>query len=192
MPEADYHTLDKTLDLVCKTFPEGVINTVEIGVHKGNGSRGIHKFFEEKSRLNFHTAIDNNHDLTVDIPFTGCNLIIGNSYEVYNQLADNSQHFGLIDGNHSYPITLVDFLVYSDKIRIGGLVAFHDTGKQIPAYKDYQHLGSRSDPDMFIACRKAVKKLGLLDNKHEGWKLIYDEFDPNFDTGGIVVVQKIK
>lgn len=192
MPEFDYKTLDLILSNICDQFPDGVLNTCEIGVHKGNGSRGIHQFLSDKGRINFHTGIDNNHDLQVSPPFPGCNLIIGNSIEVYNQIADNSQHFILIDGCHNYPMTMADFLVYSDKVRIGGLIAFHDTGDQIKPFTDYQGMGSKEDPDMYIACRKAVIKLGLIDNEFSGWKLMLDASDKQFHTGGITVVQKIK
>lgn len=191
MPKRDYETMSKTLDLVLETFPEGIISTFEIGVHKGDGSRGIHKFISDRSRINFHTGIDNQHDFAMGSPFPECNFIIGNSIEVYNEIPDASQHFGLIDGCHNYPITMADFLVYSDKVKPSGFIAFHDTGPHIQPKTDYQGMGSREENDMYIACRKAVKKLGLLDNTYPGWKLIFDEYDPNFHTGGIVVVQKI-
>jgi len=187
----DVETIEKTLDLVCQQFPEGIINTTELGVRDGSTSRGIHAYLSSRGKVNFHNAIDNNHDMSVRIPFDGCNLIIGNSIEVYNCLPDNSQHFIFIDACHSYPMTLVDFLVYSDKIKHGGFVALHDCGRQIKPMTDYQGMGNPEDRDMYISCRKAVNKLGLLENKFSGWDLIFDEYDPNFHTGGIVVVKKI-
>lgn len=187
----DIETIEKTLDLVCEQFPEGIINTTELGVRDGSTSRGIHNYLTSGKRFNFHTGIDNNHDMEVQKPFDGCHIIIGNSIEVYNELADNSQHFIFIDACHSYPMTLADFLVYSPKVRPEGYLAFHDCGEQIKQMTDYQGMGSRDDPDMYISCRKAVKRLGLLDNKCEGWTLVFDEYDPSFHTGGIVVVKKI-
>jgi hypothetical protein len=92
MPQQDFATMDKILELVCNTFPGIEINTLEIGVHMGHTSRGIHKFFEQKGRKNNHTGIDNQHDLRVVRPFPTCRLIIGSSIEVYNQVPDNSQH----------------------------------------------------------------------------------------------------
>lgn len=190
MPNSDYKTMDATLEMVCRTFPEGIINTFEIGVHAGNTSRGIHNFLTNKGRLNFHTGIDNGHDLPITEPFPGCNIIIGNSIEVYNRIEDNSQHFGFIDGNHSYPMTMADHLVYSPKIRKGGYLSFHDTGRQIKPKTDWQGMGSREDPDMYISCRKAIEKLGLhVDGAN--WNLIFDDYDPNFHTGGIMVFQKL-
>lgn len=191
MTKKDAETIAKTLDLVCQQFPEGVVNTTELGVREGKTSRGIHEYLSKKGRINFHTGVDNQHDIPVPVPFEGCNLIIGNSIEVYNQIADNSQHFLFIDACHSYPMTMADFLVYSSKVRVGGYVAFHDCGEHIKPFTDYQGMGDKLDPDMYIACRKAVKKLGLLDDALHGWELVMDEADPSLHTGGIVVVKKL-
>lgn len=191
MTDKDAETIQKTLDLVCQQFPEGVINTTELGVREGKTSRGIHDYLTGKKRINFHTGVDNQHDIPVPLPFEGCNLIIGNSIEVYNQIPAQSQHFLLQDACHSYPMTIADFMVYSDKVRHNGYIALHDCGKHIKPFTDYQGMGSREDPDMYIACRKAVIKLGLLVNKLPEYELIFDEYDESLHTGGIVVVKKI-
>lgn len=189
--ETDAKTIEKTLDLVCQNFPDSIVATLELGVRDGRTSRGIHEYLTSKGKINFHTGIDNEKDMPVDIPFDGCNLIIGNSMEVYNQVADYSQHFGFCDANHSLPMTIVDFMCYGSKIKRGGYFAFHDCGQQIKPFTDYQGFGSKEDPDFYIACRKAVKKLGLLDDACHGWELVFDEYDPNYHTGGIVVVKKL-
>lgn len=115
MTGSDGKTLVKTLELVNKEFPEGVINTFEVGVRKGETSRAIHQFFVDNDRINFHSGIDNEHDVKDGSPFEACHFIVGNSMDVFNQLQNDSQHFGFIDACHSYPMTMVDFLVYSDK-----------------------------------------------------------------------------
>jgi len=192
MPNSAYKPIDKTLGLLCNEFPNGVLNTLEIGVHQGNTSRGIRDYLKSKGRYNFHTGIDNQRDFKMDSPFKECNFIIGNSMEVAFKVENNSQHFLFIDGNHSYPMTMIDFLLYSDKIKEGGFIAFHDTGSHIKPMVDFQGIGDMDDTDMWIACRKALKKLGLLDNKFEGWKLILDEHSEELHTGGITVIQKEK
>lgn len=190
--DLDCLVLDKTLELVCLKFPDGVINTLELGVRDGRGSIGIRNFFYNKQRLHHHTGIDNQVDMIVKLPFDDCKLIIGNSIEVYNQIENDSQHFIFIDANHSYVYTMADFLLYSDKVAPGGYLALHDTGKQIKPFTDYQRVGSNTDPDNYISCRKAIKKLGLLDNRFEGWQLIFDESDETRHTGGVTVVERIK
>lgn len=189
--KVDALTIEKTLDLVCKQFDNVLINTTEVGIDRGHTSRAINKYLTDKGRINFHTAIDNQRDRPIELPFQGCNLIIGNSLEVYNQLEDNSQHFIFIDACHNYAMTMADFLVYSDKVRHMGFIALHDCGKQIKPRTDYQGMGSKDDDDQYISCRKAAIKLGLLVNKLPEYDLIFDEYDETFPTGGIIVVQKI-
>lgn len=192
MPESDYVTIDKTLVLVNEAFKEGVITTFEIGVHKGNTSRGIRDFFKNKGRINFHTGVDNQQDFKMDAPFEECHFLIGESDMMSTEIRDNSQHFGFIDANHSFRYTVSDFLLYKDKIVPGGFLAFHDTGAQIKIFKDYQQVGSRENPYNYICCREAVSRLGLLDNKFHGWEKVYDEWDKNYDTGGVFVIRKLK
>lgn len=188
--ETDAKTIEATLDLVCSDFPSGTINTCEIGVREGKTSRGMRKYLQSKGRAQRHTGIDNQHDLKIGSPFIECFFIIGNSNEVYNQVADASQHFIFIDGNHSFPMTVSDFFCYKDKVVEGGYMAFHDCGMQIPKFKDYQGMGSKRDPDMYISCRKAIDSIGLITDRFYGWKLIFDEADKTKDTGGVIVIKK--
>lgn len=141
MTGSDEKTLLKTMELVNDAFPEGVINTFECGVRKGESSRAIHQFFTDRGRINFHTGLDNERDVKDGSPFDGCNFIVGNSIEVYNNLQNESQHFGFIDACHNYPYSLADILLYSDKIKIGGFLAIHDTSPQIKPFTDYQGMG---------------------------------------------------
>lgn len=192
MTKTDANTLIKTMELVLQNFPDGTINTTEVGVRKGETSRAIYKFFTDAGRICFHSGVDNERDVKDGSPFPQCNFIVGNSMDVFNKISNDSQSFIFIDACHSYPMTLVDFLVYSDKLRVGGFIAMHDTGPHIPYYKDYQGHGSKGDADMFISCRKALKKLGLYENKFEGFELVFDEYDPKADTGGITVIKRMK
>lgn len=191
MTGSDENTLIKTMELVNQAFPEGTINTFELGVRKGETSRAIHQFFTDRNRINFHTGIDNEHDVKDGSPFESCRFVIGNSIDVFNELQNDSQHFGFIDACHSYPYTMVDFLVYSDKVRVGGYLAMHDTAPHIKPLTDWQGHGKKYDADMNISCRKAIRKLGLLDNKFEGWRLIFDECDPHSVTGGVTVFKRL-
>lgn len=189
LPSKDIETIEKTLDLACEF--KGVLNTLEIGVFHGDTSRGIRDYLKNKGREISHTAIDNQRDFKMNSPFPECKFLIGNSYEVYTKV-EPDKHFIFIDGNHSFPITMVDFLVYESKVVDGGYIAFHDTGKQIKPFTDFQGIGDMADEDMYIACRKAVGHLGLLTNNYRGWELVFDEYDENFHTGGVLVIRKKK
>lgn len=190
MTGSDEKTLIKTMELVNEAFPEGIINTTEVGVRKGETSRAIHQFFTDKSRINFHAGIDNEHDVKDGSPFPECQFLVGNSMEIYNSIRNNSQHFIFLDGCHSYPMSLVDILVYSDKVAIGGFLAMHDTSPHIKPFTDYQNHGSKWDADFFISCRKACVKLGIYENKFPGFELVFDECDKNALTGGVTVIRR--
>jgi hypothetical protein len=193
MPEADCDTLDSILARTCSDFPEGIIETAEIGVHKGLTSKGIHdRIYKQLKREHRHIGIDNLRDGQFPVKADWFNMIRGNSIEVFSQVEYESQHFIFIDGSHNYPMTMADFLCYSDRVIPGGYIAFHDTGKQIKPFTDYQGMGSKDDPYMYISCRIAIYKLGLLDNKFPGWRLISDHADESKPTGGITVVQKLR
>lgn len=180
----DAETLEKTLDLVKQWFKE--INVLEIGVRDGRTRAGILNYL--KGENVYYRGIDNNRDgMTKD---TG-DIIFGNSIEVYNKIPCESQSIIFLDACHNYPMTMADFLCYSDKVARFGYFAFHDTGKHIKEFTDYQGMGDRADHDMYISCRKAIKKLGLLDNKNPEWLLVFDEADETFPTGGMTVIRRI-
>lgn len=191
MTGTDEKTLVKTFELVNKEFPDGTINTFEVGVRRGETSRAIHQFFTNKNRINFHVGIDNENDVKDGCPFEGCHFVVGNSIAVYNELRPNSQHFGFLDACHNYPMTLADFLVYSDKIIVGGYIALHDTSPAIKPFTDYQGMGSKWDLDMFISCRKALIKLKVYENKFPDFQLVFDEYDLHALTGGVTVLKRI-
>ncbi len=203
MTETDYRTMDKTLQLVLDQFDDGntEINTLEIGVNSGNTSRGIRDFINRNSpnRVSHnHIGVDSQKDFKMESPFEECNFLIGDSLEVSNRTDGNndmiienaSQHFILIDGNHDLFYTIADFLAYKDKVVIGGFIAFHDTSPNISPTQDWQGRGNKDDPDFCIACRRAVKAIGLLDTCYPGWKLVFDEYEPTGIIGGIIVVQR--
>lgn len=217
----DANTIELTLRLIFEYFPGEEINVTEIGIFDGQTARGIYEFVTSHqygsmsatkeaigTAHNFkynYTAIDNNKDKEVLNPFPECNLIIGNSNEVYNQIEDNSQHLIFVDGDHSFAGVVADFFCYADKVKKGGYFAFHDTGKHIKPFSGFQH-GDKNNSDAFISVRKALNKLGLLSNEEmqptstirywhqdvpENWELIFDEADINDPMGGICVFKKL-
>lgn len=185
----DSETLEHTLTLACLAFPGGVINTTELGIHKGRTAKGIHHYITHiRGRQHRHIGVDNCKDLNVMLPFPGCGLLIGETKDMAELISDNSQHFLLIDANHSFKNTIEDFGLYCDKVMKGGYLAFHDTSPNIPEFKDFQG-GDKSDPLCYISCRKAVEYMGLFDSTQ--WSVVFDEYDSTSDTGGMLVIKKL-
>ncbi len=189
--EVDGNTIEKTFDLIFKEFYNDAINLTEIGLYNCETSKGIKEYLDANHKTYCYTGIDNEKDKPIIRPFEAFNLIVGNSNEVYNKLEDNSQHFIFIDGNHSFPAVVSDFFCYAPKVKVGGYMAFHDTGKHLLPFNGYQGSGSLEDNDMYIAVRKALEEIGLLPDGHEAWDLIFDEADENDLAGGICVFKKL-
>lgn len=188
--QTDARTLEKTIDLICDEFTDATINFCEVGIYAGQTGASLSKYINSKERSVFSTGIDNKKD-NEEIKYFYDNLIIGNSSEVYNQLEDNSQHLIFQDANHSYPMTISDFFCYEKKVKMGGYYALHDCGAHIAPKTSFQCMGSEDDEDMYISCRRAIKRIGLLDNKLEGWELVFDEYDTENLMGGICVFKKL-
>lgn len=190
--ELDGGTLEKTIDLICNEFTDKLLDITEIGVYAGGTGDGIRQYVESKGRQVFKTGIDNDKDQE-PIRYHYHKLIIGDSNEVYNQLEDDSQHLIFIDGCHCFAHVISDFFCYSPKVKIGGYIAFHDTGKHIKPFKDFQH-GDKDNPDAYISVRKALSEMGLLNQwkrDPDSWELVFDEADENNEAGGICVFKKL-
>jgi hypothetical protein len=209
--EVDKNVLEKTLDLICDEFKNDLpICITEIGVYSGLTGQAMCKYIGLiKNRYFFYTGVDNGKDGQELKDFQSFNskLIIGNSNEVYNQLQDNSQHLIFVDGCHCFAHVISDFFCYAEKVKVGGYFAFHDTGKHIKEFKDFQH-GDKNNPDAYISVRKALNKIGLFDFVNDGidmkysymevvnseiqnWQLIFDEADSSNEAGGICVFKKL-
>jgi hypothetical protein len=201
--KTDATTIEKTLDLIMQSHKEDLYIT-EIGIFDGQTARGIREYILSKNRGFCYTAIDNNKDKEVLRPFESCNLIIGNSNEVYHRLEDNSQDFIFVDGCHCFAHVISDFFCYAPKVKVGGFLAFHDTGRHIKEFKDFQH-GDKNNPDAYISVRKALGVVGLLEKiavydvysdsevggKLYQWPLIFDESDETDEAGGICAFKKL-
>lgn len=197
--ETDARTLERTIDLISNEFDDGIICVAEIGIYGGDTGNGMTEYIRSNGRVPFITGIDNGKDKEL-VRFRYDKLLIGDSGEVYHKLKPYSHHLIFVDGCHCFAHTVSDFFCYSSKVKIGGYMAFHDTGDHIRPFKDYQH-GDKSNPDAYISVRKALREIALfsgIDAKTgdifsmDGcWKLIFDEADPNNEAGGICVFKKL-
>lgn len=203
--ETDARVLEKTIDLLCDEF-EVELNITEIGLYNGRTSAGIYEYVTEKNfwddgydcfnyRCNY-TGIDNNKDGEKLIFFPKeAKLIIGNSNEVYNQIPNESQHLILVDALHTFAGVVSDYFCYAPKVKIGGYLAFHDTGKHLDPLSGWQGVGDENDSDMCLGgVRKALKEIGLFDEFLDGtpkFELVFDEADINDEGGGICVFKKL-
>lgn len=220
--ETDAKTLEKVIDIICTQNPGQEINTCEVGLYSGLTSKAIYEYVTSKGygsasinpsegtmqSHNYkckHIGVDNGKDGEElrDFPKEAI-FIKGNSTEVYNQIPDNSQHLVFIDALHTFPAVVADFFCYAPKVKVGGFLAFHDTGKHIDPLSQWQKVGDKNDPDMCLGgVRKALQTIGLLEpftnpnyknvegGIYDQWELVFDEANPNDTAGGICVFKKL-
>ena len=198
--QTDARTLEATIDLICDRQMVQ-INITEIGLFNCGTAMGLVEYATSKGLVVKYTGIDNEKDKPVENIPQWMNFIKGNSNEVYNQIEDNSQHLIIVDGLHTFAGLVSDFFCYSPKVKVGGFIAFHDTGKHIDPLSGWQGVGFENDPDFCLGgVRKALESIGLIwkdgedffiDRYADEWELIFDQADPNDEAGGFTVFQKL-
>ena len=198
--QTDARTLEATIDLIHNHEKVG-INITEIGLFNCGTAMGLVEYATSKGLVVKYTGIDNEKDKPVENIPQWMNFIKGNSNEVYNQIEDNSQHLIIVDGLHTFAGLVSDFFCYSPKVKVGGFIAFHDTGKHIDPLHGWQGVGFENDPDFCLGgVRKALESIGLIwkdgedffiDRYADEWELIFDQADPNDEAGGFTVFQKL-
>lgn len=200
--KVDASVIERTLDLIFDQIEHDTTYVTEIGLYSGDTGNGIREYAKAKAITVHLTGIDNFKDQQ---PILRTNryddLLQGNSNEVYNQLEDESQHLIFVDGCHCFAHVVSDFFCYAPKVKKGGFIAFHDTGRHIKPFKDFQH-GDKENPGAYISVREALEAIGLgvkvIDAKtlqvfylNPRWQLIFDEADPNDEAGGITVFKRL-
>lgn len=197
----DSEILMKTVDLICDEFSDDTINFTEIGIYAGATGNALSQYIKSKNRKCLWTGIDSKKDGEV-IRFHPTVFIPGDSSRVYNLIKDESQHLIIVDGLHTFAGVVSDFFCYAGKVKKGGFLAFHDTGKHINPLHGWQGIGDRNDPDFCLGgVRRALETIHLLGDNYiahhsddvyiSRWKLIFDEADPNDEAGGFCVFKKL-
>jgi predicted O-methyltransferase YrrM len=163
----------------------GVFRYVEIGIGYGGGLRAVDEYLSQ-------TGAD--YDLQgVDIATcngeaansafyphperTRISLIGASQFLATYARCDFKADFVFIDGCHGAKCVEADFLGAEKIIRVGGVVAFHDTDPGCQDLHMQPHCGTG------IRAREAVQKLGLLDNSRPGWVKL-DETTGDKSRGG--------
>lgn len=184
--DIDAIAIELYLDNVMEQFPGDDIHVAEIGIYNGRTSRGIKEYIESKGRQCVYIGVDNFKDNEKPVFFpAGATLLNGNSNEVYWKVENESQHFIFIDGCHCFAHVVSDYYCWRNKVKRGGYFAFHDTGKHIKPFKDFQH-GDPENPDAYISVRKAL--LGIVDFNMRKHEVTQDTSD---EAGGITIYQRI-
>jgi hypothetical protein len=186
----DAANLEMAIRVTVLTLKLEEIKIIEIGVREGYTARGIKEVCDRLSVKLQYTGIDSEHDMPIADPFPEAKVIRKLSNEAVWDI--EKAHIIIVDGCHNLKMTALDFLLYKDYVIQGGLMIFHDTGEHIKFFTDYQGEGDRSNPDNWIACRKALALLGMYYSPEtRGFELIVDAADSKFHTGGYSIFRKL-
>lgn len=188
--EWDASVLERTLDLIMTEFKTDIIQITEVGIYGGATGNGIREYVNSKGRQCYMVGVDNNRD-NEKLRYSYDGLLVGDSFRVADQIRNRSQHLIIIDACHCLNCVIKDYNAYLHKVINGGHIAFHDAGKHIQEFKDYQH-GDTDNPDSYISVRKALTKIGLFDsNVGAPFKGVFDEGDESNPAGGFAIFKKI-
>lgn len=121
----DKWELEQLLLEVEKIHPKVI---VEIGVHLGGGMRVLKEAFDPKYMIGLE------QDTCYEYPeLTVLTGVDSHKEETKSKLIGALSDMGkidymMIDGDHSYQGVQLDFYMYKDLVRKGGIIAFHDIG----------------------------------------------------------------
>lgn len=200
MTDTDRATLRAAVESMCDR-PYGILNFCEIGTYNASTAWGVKAVVEAKGKkLNYWGVDTMTHDAVL---FPEAHLVIGDSTKVFYQVPDLPFDILFIDGPHNSGNCMLDFLNFSPKVKIGGLILFHDAspasqfpvdcklppdketlwkekGWEIPVYHEFG-----------TAVTIALKKLGLSDGSRTDYALVSNNWSWE-PYGGISIYRRLR
>lgn len=202
MTDTDRSTIRSTVESMC--FQDlRPLNFCEIGTYNGSTAWGVKKITDSKYvPLNYWGVDVMTHDTVL---WPEANMVIGDSTEIFYKVPDVPFDILFIDGPHCTRNCMLDFLNFAPKVRIGGLIMFHDsspasqcklpfTAEKVAEYEK----GGFEIPiheEFGTAVILALIKLGLEVQGHEQKRTDYELVSHNWSWepyGGISIYRKLK
>jgi len=131
---------------------------VEVGVSKGNFSAHMLKNINGLNLI----GIDPYDTRSLErFSFYNFSLITQSSEEAVDLIEDNSLDFVYIDGNHTFDFVIMDIIIWSKKVKKGGIISGHDYHRFIP-------IGVIDAVDMYTKVHQ-IEKWFITDEKFPTW-----------------------
>jgi hypothetical protein len=195
MTETDKRTIKSTVEST-----GGVtLNFLEIGTYNGSTAWGVKRHVETFGRtLNYFGVDVMSHDTVL---WPEAHMIIGDSTKVFYKVPNLPFDILFIDGPHGTTNCMLDFLNYAPKVKIGGLILFHDASPasqtKLPfapeKVAEYERGGFEiPEHDEFgTAVTTALEKLGLSTGERTDYQLVSNNWtwEP---YGGISIYKKLR
>lgn len=199
MTDTDRNTIWSSIDSMCAHNPDTYLNFCEIGTYNGSTAWGVKVAVEHTGmKLNYYGIDVMTHDAPL---WPEAHMIIGDSTKVFYQVPNVPFDILFIDGPHSTDHCMLDFLNFTPKVKVGGLILFHDaspasqcklpfTPEKIAEYKR----GGFEIPiheEFGTAVLIALEKLGLSTGARTDFELVSNNWSWE-PYGGISIYRKLK
>lgn len=181
--ELDGKLIEKSLDLINNQNPV----LMEIGVCHGGTSRGVIEYLKNKGITPTYIGVDSGKECSQP-PTSDTKMYWGESTEIWTEIEERDIDWLFIDGCHCVNHVILDFLHYSQFLKSGGILVFHDVNPKAQGKNDYQGHGPKNI-HFGTSAEEALNKVGLLNDMLSGWTLYHIEWDEQ-DYGGIAIFIK--
>lgn len=200
MTDTDRATIRDIVYRTCDSSSSTEVYFCEIGTYNGSTAWGVKSVVEKYvgRKLNYWGIDVMTHDA---ILWPEAHMIIGDSTKVFYQVPNLPFDILFIDGPHNTNNCMLDFLHYSPKVKVGGLILFHDAspasqcklpftpektaeyekgGFEIPIHEEFG-----------TAVLIALEKLGLSTGARTDYELVSNNWSWE-PYGGISIYRKLR
>lgn len=183
--------LDMLIDRIHDEF--GHLSFMEIGVFGGSTLSGIVERAESLNCPYQCAGVDFRKGRPEVSAYPNYTFYEGDSMDMWRSVKGE---FNLlfVDGCHCINHSMCDFLNYSPFVVVGGYCLFHDTAptkeggvEQGMFEQDHSYAGK---PSSVLGVREGLKKIGLLGNHRDDWKLEWEIRET--DIMGMTCFKKLK
>lgn len=197
MTDTDRATIRRTVAQECDAV--ATLNFCEIGTYNGATAWGVKAMVEGmRKKLNYWGIDVMTHDAPL---WPEANFILGDSTKIFYQVPNVPFDILFIDGPHCTTNCMLDFLNFAPKVKIGGLILFHDASPAsqcklpFPLHKveEYQKGGFEIPihEEFGTAVLIALEKLGLSTGARTDYQLVSNNWSWE-PYGGISIYRKLR
>ena len=199
LTETDKQTINWAIDTQCYGLDCDTLNFLEIGTYNGSTAWAVKEITEAKGKkINYYGIDTLTHDTVL---WPEAHFVLGDSTKIFYQIPNLPFDILFIDGPHSTTNCMLDFLNFAPKVKVGGLILFHDAspasqcklpftpekeaeyragGWEIPVYEEFG-----------TAVLIALEKLGLSTGARTDYELVSNNWSDE-PYGGISIYRKLK
>ena len=199
MTDKDRETIRTVVDAASDASKNLIVNFLEIGTYNGSTAWGAKKVAESTgAKLNYWGIDVMSHDAEL---WPEAQMLIGDSTEIFYQVPNVPFDILFIDGPHCTRNCMLDFLNFAPKVRVEGLILFHDASPasqcKLPfneAKTEEYRKGGFEIPiheEFGTAVLIALEKLGLSTGARTDYELVSNNWSWE-PYGGISIYRKLR